>query len=152
MRKILILALFICSCTAERQLAKISVKHPALLAKTCGNFFPVKESTIREIQYVQGQRDTLWQSEFVDCDTVIGQDRIIKVPYVIRLHDTLKVVEVRTEENTAKVKMKEFELTELQGKFSSQQDVLKRTRGFCGVLIAILALCGLLLYVKFKFT
>ena len=152
MRKILILALFIASCTAERQLAKISVKRPALLAKTCGIFFPVKESTTRETIYVQGQRDTLWQSEYVDCDTIIGKDRIVRVPYVIRIHDTLKVVEVRTEENTAKITALANELSQKQGQLLSTKQTLKNTRGFCGVLIAILALCGLLLYVKFKFT
>ena len=148
MKKILILALFITGCTAEKQLAKISVKRPELLAKTCGNFFPIKESVTKEIQYVQGQRDTLWQSEFVDCDTIYGQDRIIRVPYVIRLHDTFKVVEVRTEENTARVNALETNLLQTGEQLLDTKQALKNTRGVLSILTVILATIGVFLYVK----
>lgn len=148
MKKILILALFITGCTAEKQLAKISVKRPELLAKTCGNFFPIKESTTRETIYVQGQRDTLWQSEYIDCDTVIGQDRIIRVPYVIRLHDTFKVVEVRTEENTARVTALETNLLQKETQLLDTKQALKNTRGVLSILTVILATIGVFLYVK----
>lgn len=148
MNRILILALLFAGCTAEKQLAKISVKRPELLAKTCGNFFPVKESTTRETIYVQGQRDTLWQSEYIDCDTVIGQDRIIRVPYVIRSMDTMKVVEVRVEENTARVNALETNLLEKEGKLLSTKQTLKNTRGLLAIAIAILATIGVFLYLK----
>lgn len=148
MNRILILALLFAGCTAEKQLAKISVKRPELLAKTCGNFFPVKESVTKEIQYVQGQRDTLWQSEYIDCDTVIGQDRIIRVPYVIRLHDTLKVVEVRTEENTARVNALETNLLQKGEQLLSTKQALKNARGLLWIAITILATIGVFLYLK----
>jgi len=148
MKKILILALFITGCTAEKQLAKISVKRPELLAKTCGNFFPIKESVTKEIQYVQGQRDTLWQSEFVDCDTVIGQDRIIRVPYLIKIRDTFKMVEVRTEENTARVTALETNLLQTGEQLLDTKQALKNTRGVLSILTAILATIGVFLYVK----
>ena len=138
MNRILIFALLFAGCTAEKQLAKISVKRPELLAKTCGNFFPVKESTTRETIYVQGQRDTIWQSEFVDCDTVIGKDRIVRVPYVIRSRDTLKVVEVRVEENTARVKAFETNLLQKEGQLLSTKQALKNTRGLLWICITIL--------------
>ena len=136
--RILILALLFAGCTAERQLAKISVKRPELLAKTCGNFFPVKESTTKEIQYIKGERDTLWQSEYIDCDTVIGQDRVIRVPYVIRSRDTLKVVEVRVEENTARVKAFETNLLQKETQLLSTKQALKNTRGLLWICITIL--------------
>ena len=148
MNRILILALLFAGCTAEKQLAKISVKRPELLAKTCGNFFPVKESTTREIQYVQGQRDTIWQSEFVDCDTVIGKDRIVRVPYVVRSRDTLKVVEIRTEENTARVNALETNLLEKEGQLIDTKQALKNTRGLLAILSVILATIGVFLYLK----
>lgn len=148
MKKILILALLFAGCTAEKQLAKISVKRPELLAKTCGNFFPIKESVTKEIQYVQGQRDTLWQSEFVDCDTIYGQDRIVRVPYVIRLHDTFKVVEVRTEENTARVTALETNLLQTGEQLLDTKQALKNTRGVLSILTVILATIGVFLYVK----
>lgn len=148
MNRILILALLFAGCTAEKQLAKISVKRPELLAKTCGNFFPVKESTTRETIYVQGERDTIWQSEFVDCDTIIGKDRIVRVPYVIRSKDTLKVVEIRTEENTARVKALETNLLEKEGQLLSTKQTLKNTRGLLAIAIAILATIGVFLYLK----
>jgi hypothetical protein len=148
MKKILILALLFAGCTAEKQLAKISVKRPELLAKTCGNFFPIKESVTKEIQYVQGQRDTLWQSEFVDCDTVIGQDRIIRVPYLIKIRDTFKMVEVRTEENTARVTALETNLLQTGEQLLDTKQALKNTRGVLSILTAILATIGVFLYVK----
>ena len=138
MNRILIRALLFAGCTAEKQLAKISVKRPELLAKTCGNFFPVKESTTRETIYVQGERDTIWQSEYIDCDTIIGQDRILRVPYVIRLHDTLKVVEVRVEENTARVKAIETNILQKEGQLLSTKQALKNTRGLLWICITIL--------------
>ena len=148
MKKILILALFVTGCTAEKQIAKISVKRPELLAKTCGNFFPIKESTTREIQYVQGQRDTLWQSEFVDCDTIYGQDRVIRVPYIVKIRDTFKVVEVRTEENTARVNALETNLLQTGEQLLDTKQALKNTRGVLSILTAILATIGVFLYVK----
>jgi hypothetical protein len=148
MKKILILAQFVAGCTAEKQLAKISVKRPELLAKTCGNFFPIKESTTRETIYVQGQRDTLWQSEFVDCDTVIGQDRVIRVPYIVKIRDTFKVVEVRTEENTARVTALETNLLQTGEQLLDTKQALKNTRGVLSILTVILATIGVFLYVK----
>ena len=155
MNRILILALLFAGCTAEKQLAKISVKRPELLAKTCGNFFPVKESTTRETIYVQGERDTIWQSEFVDCDTVIGQDRVIRVPYVIRSRDTLKVVEVRVEENTAQLESLGYNISELEAQcvakdkeIASTKQSLKNTRGLLAILSVILATIGVFLYLK----
>jgi hypothetical protein len=148
MKKILILALLFAGCTAEKQLAKISVKRPELLAKTCGNFFPIKESVTKEIQYVQGQRDTLWQSEYIDCDTVIGQDRVIRVPYIVKIRDTFKVVEVRTEENTARVNALETNLLQTGEQLLDTKQALKNTRGVLSILTAILATIGVFLYVK----
>lgn len=148
MNRILILAILFAGCTAEKQLAKISVKRPELLAKTCGNFFPVKESTTRETIYVQGERDTLWQSEYIDCDTVIGQDRILRVPYIIRSRDTLKVVEIRTEENTARVNALVSNLSQKEGQLIDTKQALKNTRGVLAILTAILATIGVFLYLK----
>jgi len=148
MNRILILALLFAGCTAEKQLAKISVKRPELLAKTCGNFFPIKESVTREIQYVQGQRDTLWQSEFVDCDTIIGKDRIIRVPYLVNIRDTFKVVEVRTEENTARVTALETNLLQKDEQLLDTKQALKNARGVLSILIVILATIGVFLYIK----
>lgn len=148
MNRILILALLFAGCTAEKQLAKISVKRPELLAKTCGNFFPIKESTTKEIQYIKGERDTIWQSEFVDCDTIIGKDRVLRVPYVIRSRDTLKVIEVRVEENTARVNALETNLLDKEGQLQSTKQTLKNTRGLLAIAIAILATIGVFLYLK----
>lgn len=155
MNRILILALLFAGCTASQQLAKISVKRPELLAKTCGNFFPIKESVTKEIQYVQGQRDTLWQSEYIDCDTVIGQDRIIRVPYLVNIRDTFKVVEVRVEENTAQLESLGYNISELEAQcvakdkeIASTKQTLKNTRGLLAIAIAILATIGVFLYLK----
>ena len=148
MNRILILALLFTGCTAEKQLAKISVKRPELLAKTCGNFFPVKESTTRETIYVQGQRDTIWQSEFVDCDTIIGKDRIVRVPYVVQIYDTMKMSEVRIEENTAKTKVFEAIIANKEKELLSTKQALKNTRGLLWIAIAILATIGVFLYLK----
>lgn len=87
--------MFSASCMTEkkasRRIAHLSVGHPSLLAQYCSRTFPPVEKTTTTIEYRQGKKDTIWQSEYVDCDTVIGENRIVKVPYpvIVPSRDTL---------------------------------------------------------------
>ena len=74
---------------AEKQIAKISIQHPDLIAQYCAQSYPPVERTTTTIEYRQGERDTIFQAEYVDCDTIYGTDRIIRVPYLVKTRDTL---------------------------------------------------------------
>lgn len=95
MKKLLILILFFASCMTEKKAGKrvahLSVEYPSLLATFCAQQYPPIERTSTTIEYRQGKKDTIWQSEYVDCDTVIGENRIVKIPYPVYLpsRDTL---------------------------------------------------------------
>lgn len=115
MKKILILwvlALSLASCMTEdkarRRVATLKSTYPHVLASFCD----VKEKETNTIQYIKGDRDTLWQYEYVDCDTVIGADRIVKVSYPVYVPsvdsiiiNNTKVVENKEAFNAIQVKL-----------------------------------------------
>lgn len=76
---------------ASRRIAHLSVGHPTLLAQYCARTYPPVEKTTTTIEYRQGKNDTIWQAEYIDCDTIIGTDRVVKVPYpvIVPRRDTL---------------------------------------------------------------
>ena len=92
---LIIIVMFFTSCMTEkkagRRVAHLSVEYPTLLAKYCARTFPPVEKTTTTIEYREGKNDTIWQAEYVDCDTIIGTDRVVKVPYpvVVPRRDTL---------------------------------------------------------------
>lgn len=87
--------MFSASCMTEkkasRRVAHLSVEYPTLLAQYCARTFPPVEKTTTTIEYRQGKNDTIWQAEYIDCDTIIGKDRVVKVPYpvIVPRRDTL---------------------------------------------------------------
>jgi len=136
---------------AERRMAHLAVGYPSVSAKLCSNY--IKESHTTTIEYREGKRDTLWQAEYVDCDTVIGTDRIVKVPYPVYLpsRDTIIFRDSIFQENTKQTEYLQGELKETTHRLYSIQETLKQTRGFCAILIAILATIGVFSYLKSKF-
>lgn len=158
MKKILtiwVLALSLTSCMTEkkaaRRMAHLSVGYPHVAAKLCANY--IKESHTTTIEYKEGKHDTLWQSEYVDCDTVIGTDRIVRVPYpvIVPSRDTIIFRDSIFQENTKQAEYLQGELKETTYRLYSTQTTLKSTRGLCAILIAILATIGVFSYLKSKF-
>jgi len=86
------------SCNTEKRgamrLASLKTTRPKLVASFCGENYPVKESTTHTIEYRQGKHDTIWQNEYIDCDTVIGQNQVVRVPYPVHIpvHDTIQII------------------------------------------------------------
>ena len=76
---------------AAKRMTYLAVSHPKVAANFCAQQYPPVEKTTTTIEYRQGKNDTIWQSEYVDCDTVIGENRIVKVPYPVHIksRDTL---------------------------------------------------------------
>lgn len=91
----LIMAISLSACMTEKRatkkIAQLGIQYPYAGAQYCANSFPVRVEHTQTIEYREGKRDTLWQAEYIDCDTVIGQDRIVKVPYPVLVpsRDTL---------------------------------------------------------------
>jgi hypothetical protein len=111
MKKILILLLAVsfAACNTEKRAARrmsyLAVGHPTVAATFCASTYPARVENKTTIEYKEGKRDTLWQAEYVDCDTVIGETRIVKVPYPVQINtkDTLVYRDSIFTENTAKV-------------------------------------------------
>ena len=92
---LLIMAISFSGCMTEKRatkkIAQLGIQYPYAGAQYCANAYPVRVEHTQSIEYREGKRDTLWQAEYIDCDTVIGQDRIVKVPYPVAVgtRDTL---------------------------------------------------------------
>lgn len=146
MKKILIiwvLVLSISSCNTEKRganrLARLKMSQPTLVASFCGDMFPVKVETKHTIEFREGKTDTLWQAEYIDCDTVIGETRIVKVPYPVQIlsKDTIIKRTIEVQENTAKIEA--LESKNAQAEASAKHYKKRATRNaFWGVISGIL--------------
>lgn len=148
----ILLSISLTACMTEkkaaRRVAHLSVEYPNVVANLCSNY--IKESHTSTIEYREGKRDTLWQSEYVDCDTVIGSDRIVKVPYPVLVpsRDTLIFRDSVFQENTKRVEALQNELKNTTLKLYNAHNSLKTMRGLNAILIMILATISLFLYLK----
>lgn len=151
MRKIMfVLAVALVGCNAE----KIAVKRLAIMpekvkAEYCASRYPSLTEIRHEVEYKEGKTDTLWRSEYVDCDTVIGQDRVVKIPYAvqIRSRDSVIVREVRIEQNKAQIEA----LTLSLNKSLAEAETLRKrlpNAVYAGIFVG-LVIC-FVLYLLFK--
>jgi len=147
--KQLILIIFILAsigCNTEKRgamrLASLKTTHPKLVASFCGENYPVKESTTHTIEYREGKHDTIWQNEYIDCDTVIGQNQVVRVPYPVQIKskDTVVIKSIEIKENTAKIEALNLEVSDYKAELKRQE---KRTEkaAYGGFLIGVI-LCG----------
>lgn len=151
MRKILfVLAVLLTGCNAQ----KVAVKRLAIMpenvkAEYCASRYPTLTEVRHEVEYREGKTDTLWRSEYVDCDTVIGETRIVKVPYAvqIRSRDSVIVREVRIEQNKAQIEA----LTMSLNKSLAEVEFLRKKMPqavYAGILVGFV-IC-FVLYLLFK--
>jgi len=151
MRNILfVLAVLLTGCNAE----KIAVKRLAIMpekvkAEYCASRYPSLTEIRHEVEFREGKTDTLWRSEYVDCDTVIGQDRVVKIPYAvqIRSRDSVIVREVRIEQNKAQIEA----LTLTLNKSLAEAETLRKKlpQGVYAGIFVGLVIC-FVLYLLFK--
>jgi len=87
--------MLLASCMTEKRatkkIARLGIQYPYSGATFCANAYPSRVEYKQTIEYKEGKHDTLWQAEYIDCDTVIGTNRIVKVPYpvIVPSRDTL---------------------------------------------------------------
>lgn len=147
MKKILIfLAVVLVSLTAcntekrgANRLARLKMSQPTLVASFCGEMYPVKVETKHTIEFKEGKTDTIWQAEYIDCDTVIGETRIVKVPYPVQIRSKDTIIErtIEVKENTAKIEA--LERKNAQAEASAKHYKKRATsNAFWGVISGIL--------------
>ncbi len=119
---ILLILSILAACNTEKraikQIAYIGQTRPNVAANYCASVYPARVETKSTIEYRKGNTDTLWQSLYVDCDTVIGETRIVKIPYPVNIStkDTLIYRDSVFTENTAKIEALKHEADKLQTK------------------------------------
>jgi hypothetical protein len=124
---------------AVKRLARLKTEQPTLVASFCGEMFPIKTETKHTIEYREGKTDTIWQNEYIDCDTVIGETRVVKVPYPvqIRTKDTIVMKTIEVQENTAKNEA--YERRAIQAEERAKHYKKRATRNaFWGVISGML--------------
>ena len=127
---IIILSIILSGCTTPKQrIEKLHVLHPLDAAKVCAEKYPPRVEHTQTIEYKQGKTDTMWQYKYIDCDTVIGETRIVKVPYPVQIKskDTLFFRDSIFTENTAKLEAKNIELS---NSLARQADAEKRAKKY----------------------
>jgi hypothetical protein len=112
---LIFMLMLLASCMTEKRatkkIARLGIQYPYSGATFCANAYPSRVEYKQTIEYKEGKHDTLWQAEYIDCDTVIGTDRIVKVPYpvIVPSRDTLIFRDSIFTENKAKLEATERE-------------------------------------------
>ena len=136
---LLVLLLFVTSCMTEnkarRRVATLKSEYPHVLASFCD----VKEKETNTIQYIKGERDTLWQAEYVDCDTVIGTDQIVKVPYPVIMPsvDSVIIINEKVIENKEQINALNAKLSETTYKLHKAENNTKYLLWALAVIVVI---------------
>jgi hypothetical protein len=120
---------------ARRRVATLKSEYPHVLASFCD----VKEKETNTIQYIKGERDTLWQAEYVDCDTVIGENRIVKVPYPVYVPsvDSVIIVNEKVIDNKEQINALNAKLTETTYKLYKAETHLRIVLWALAIIVAI---------------
>ena len=120
---------------ARRRVATLKSEYPHVLASFCD----VKEKETNTIQYIKGDRDTLWQAEYVDCDTVIGSNRIVKVPYPVYVPsvDSVIINNVKEIENREALNAVQAKLTATTYKLYKTETHLRIVLWALAIIVAI---------------
>ncbi len=110
---ITLLCLYFSSCytkrTAIRQVLRAQMEYPAVVAKGCAEWYPPRDSTVIQKEYIPGKDIIITDTVKVDCAEPGNIGKTIYVPYdkeVLRV-DTYKYTVNKTVENTAKVSVLE---------------------------------------------
>ena len=136
---IIIMTVLVASCMTEnkarRRVATLKSEYPHVLASFCD----VKEKETNTIQYIKGDRDTLWQSEYVDCDTVIGENRIVKIPYPVYVPsvDSVIINNVTVVENKEALNSVQSKLTDTTYKLYKAENSIKNLLWALAIIVAI---------------
>ena len=157
---IIFLIIFL-SCSPERQLNKLQIKHPEVVAQKTSEWYPcvTTKVTSDSSQYKAfiNQIDSLSKINIDTCyltDTLVARDTVIKtnqkllIKYreVIKnlpsIHDTIKILD------KADLTAKEYELKQMTAKSDDYNK--KYTRSLWISLWLLICIIALLIIIKFK--
>lgn len=159
MNKCLIILLVILSgCYTEKrasiQLAKAQGTYPHVVAAKCSDYYPTKDSIIRETEFIKGETSTVHDSVLIDCDTVTEvkyKNRIIRVkqPQKTRVDTYIKKV-YKTVERTDKLRVKDTLLARYKSDLAfSTFEVKKYKKRSKKYMICFYSLIAILLLILF---
>lgn len=151
MRKVIVvLAVLLTGCNAQKvALKRLALMPEKIKAEYCASRYPPLVEVRKEVEFREGKTDTLWRSEYIDCDTVIGETRLVKVPYAVQIRskDTLLVREVQITENKAKIDA----LTISLNKYQAEAEQLRKRMPnavYAGIFVGLVI--SFVLYLLFK--
>lgn len=149
--------LILTSCDTSRRAAirgaKIQAAQPEVMARLCAQYYPVKEVTTTEIEYIHGRTDTIHNEVMVDCDTVfLNRDipRVVRVKCPPSTHTTDTVLKsvVSYKENTAKIQAINNELSQCVTD-REKASTLAKNRGWWLLALALYLLTKNVLRIMF---
>jgi hypothetical protein len=160
MKRIIALLVLIISLTgcytkkqAARQVIKAQTVYPELVAANCGLWYPPKEFTKTETQYIPGKDSIIRDTQFVDCTEPGNIDnKSVPVPCdkSIRVDTFIKQVTNQVE-NTAKIEALTAENKQLKAAndqlTGNNNSLKKQVRGYV-IACIILALFFIAKFIK----
>lgn len=106
----LLILILLSSCYTDKKATKQVVKahaiKPKITANLCNSFYPIKDSIIKETNFIQGKTDTVTFLSFDTIhDTLNGVVYLDRVNYkTIRKTDTVIKTHIQYKESTSKVR------------------------------------------------
>lgn len=149
---ILILTLTLCSCyapkRAARDLRKVFVHYPQLIAEHCATQYPVKPITEIRTRYLPGKDSFVIDTVEVECPDSV---RTVSVPitkYHLRV-DTFTRDSIVEIENTARISFLENEAKDARATLLLEQQKHKTTRRWLNIAASFSVLSGLAFLILF---
>lgn len=127
----LLILILLSSCYTDKKATKQVVKahafKPEITANLCNSFYPVKDSIIRETNFIQGKTDTVtFLSVDTIHDTTNGVVYLDRINYkTIRKTDTVIKTHIQYRESTSKVKDLSYKNNELSNDLTKCESVCK---------------------------
>lgn len=141
---------------ASRKIDRIQREQPIVLAEKCASTFDNTDSVYENIQYIFGI-DTVYKTDtteiLVDCknDTIIKKIKVPLTKYVLRV-DTITKVKFERENNSALIKVKDYQIDSLSRtlvKEQTQKKIILNQRNISYYIFAFLIIC-VIIYFYFK--
>jgi hypothetical protein len=154
MRVVLILSLFVISCTTQKKAVRYFNENEPIASKYCADKYPVKTDTLVIVEH-----DTTLLKEYIkDIDSIEIHDTICleyreKIKYIIKNNPpVIKTITIE-KENTARIKSLQFENEDKQKriyKLEAKNDLLKkRANNYMAIILFLLLI--IISYIVRKF-
>lgn len=157
----IIFSIIFLSCSPEKQLNKLQIKHPEIVSKKTSEWYPCITTTTTsdssKYKAFISQIDSLNQVAIDTCyltDTLVARDTVIKtyqkllikyrevVKHLPVIHDTIRIID------KADLTAKEYELAQMTAKSNKYNEKYIKSLWFS--LWLLIAIVSLILVIKFK--